>query len=660
MEIKRAKHAGFCFGVRRALEITLKAREEREGPIYTLGPLIHNPQVVERLSAQGIKVAERLEEVPGGTLIIRSHGVDPAIVQEAQTRGLEVIDATCPFVRRAQELAGELSRQGYQVVVVGDRDHPEVKGILGWAGPKAVVVGRAEEVNLLPAAEAYGVVAQTTQTLNLLQEVVRELISRAKEVRAYNTICSAVASRIESALELAREVEVMIVVGGYASANTKHLVETLRQANVPTYHVETANDLRPEWLMGVSCAGVTAGASTPDWIIEEVEKRMREIGEMSTAEQMESVGIKTFKGGEVIKGTVVEINQNEVLVDIGAKSEGVIPLRELCCCEVSSPQEVVRVGDEIEVFVVKAEDAEGRIILSKARADAIAAWKRLSEAFQQDQPVEGIVREVVKGGLIVDVGVRAFLPASLVDINYVENLSSYLGQKIRAKVIELDRGRKKVVLSRKAVLEEEAERQRRETWSKLKEGAVLKGVVRRLVPFGAFVDLGGVDGLLHVSEITWNRINSPAEVLQEGQEIEVMVTKIDPENGKISLSRRALLPDPWEKVPEKYPVGSLVEVKVVRLAPFGAFVELEPGVEGLIHISHFADWHVERPEDVLKEGDVVTARVISYEPQEKKLRLSLREAVRAEESREKERNNGKENKDDTLTLGDVFGDLLKP
>ncbi|RDV80939.1 bifunctional 4-hydroxy-3-methylbut-2-enyl diphosphate reductase/30S ribosomal protein S1 [Ammonifex thiophilus] len=653
MEVKRARNAGFCFGVRRALEITLKAREEKEGPLYTLGPLIHNPQVVEFLASKGVKLAESLEEITEGTVIIRSHGVDPAVIREAEARGLTVIDATCPYVRRAQELACELAKQGYQVVVVGDRDHPEVKGILGWAGPQAVVVGSAEEVAGLPEAPAYGVVAQTTQPINRLQEVVHALLPRAKEVRVYNTICSAVASRIESALELAREVEVMVVVGGRSSANTRHLVERLQLSGVPTYHVETAAELRPEWFMGVSRAGLTAGASTPDWIIEEVEKRMREIGEMSAAEQMEAVGVKTFRGGEIVRGTVVEINQGEVLVDIGAKTEGVIPLRELCCCEVSSPHEVVKVGDEIEVFVVKAEDAEGRIILSKARADAIAAWKKLAEAFANGTPVEGVVREVVKGGLIVDVGVRAFLPASLVDTNYVENLSAYLGQKVRAKVIELDRSRKKVVLSRKAVLEEEAERRRRETWEKLQEGAVVKGVVRRIVPFGAFIDLGGVDGLLHVSEIAWHRVNSPDEVLQEGQEIEVKVIKVDRENEKVSLSRKALLPDPWEKVPEKYPVGSLVEVKVVRLAPFGAFVELEPGVEGLIHISHFADWHVEKPEDVLKEGDVVTARVISFDPQEKRLRLSLREAVRTEEPQPKEK------KEDTVTLGDVFGDLLK-
>lgn len=643
MEVKRAAWAGFCFGVKRAIELALKARAESTGPLFTLGPLIHNPQVVKFLAGKGIQVIEDLAAAKEGTLIIRSHGVEPKVLAAAQELGLKVMDATCPFVRRAQQLAKDLTEEGYTVVVVGDKNHPEVIGIVGWTGGRARVVENPEEAARLPEYPRLGVIAQTTQPLSNFKAVVEALKSRDRiageqgqepvengrgaEVRAFETICHAVAERQQAALELARQVEVMVVVGGYKSANTQKLTRICLETGTPTYHIETADQLKPEWFAGVGVAGLTAGASTPDWIIEEVERRMNELGE-NAQEEMQAAEVKTLRGGEIVKGVVVEINPGEVLVDVGAKSEGVIPLRELSCCEITSPHEVVSVGDEIDVWVVKAEDSEGRIILSKVRADAKKAWEKLQAAYESQTPVEGTVREVVKGGLIVNLGVRAFLPASLVERGYVEDLSKYVGQQINCKIIEFDRARKKVVLSRKAVLEEEYRQQRKETLASLEEGAVVKGVVRRLTSFGAFVDIGGIDGLLHVSEISWHRVNHPGEVLNVGDEVEVKVIKVDWENERVSLSRKQVIPNPWDAVAEKYPVNSLVEAKVMRLVPFGAFVELEPGVEGLIHISHFADWHVTRPEDVLTEGEKVTVRVLSVDPAGRRIRLSLKEAVR--------------------------------
>ncbi|MGQ9511908.1 bifunctional 4-hydroxy-3-methylbut-2-enyl diphosphate reductase/30S ribosomal protein S1 [Thermodesulfitimonas sp.] len=638
MEVKRAAAAGFCFGVKRAIELALQARAENAGRIFTLGPLIHNPQVVRLLAEKGIEVVQDLAAAAAGTLVIRSHGVDPEVLAAAQELGLKVVDATCPFVKRAQELARNLTEQGYTVVVVGDREHPEVRGIVGWAGGRAQVVEGPEEAVRLPFFPRVGVIAQTTQPLDnfeavvavLRRRLVEEAEERPSELRVFSTICHATAERQQAARELAAQVDVMVVVGGYDSANTRKLAAICRESGTPTYHIETADQLKSEWFAGARVAGLTAGASTPDWIIEEVERRMKELAE-NAREEMQMADFRTLRGGEIVRGVVVAIDQNEVLVDVGGKTEGIIPLRELSCCEISSPHEVVSVGDEIDVWVVKAEDHEGRVILSKGRADAEKAWVRLQEAFTKGMPVEGVVREVVKGGVIVDLGVRAFLPASLVDRGYVEDLSKYLGQKVTCKVIELNRARKKVVLSRKAILEEEYQRKREELFNSLQEGAVVKGIVRRLTSFGAFVDIGGLDGLLHISEIAWHRVNHPAEVLKVGQEIEVKVIKIDRENEKISLSRKQVIPDPWETVAEKYPVGSLVEAKVVRLAPFGAFVELEPGVEGLVHISHFADWHVEKPEDVLNEGDRVTLRVLSVDPAGRRIRLSLRDAIRKEE-----------------------------
>jgi 4-hydroxy-3-methylbut-2-enyl diphosphate reductase len=634
MEVKRAAWAGFCFGVKRAIDLALKARAEKTGPLFTLGPLIHNPQVVKFLADQGIQVIEEVAAVKEGTLIIRSHGVEPEVLAAAQKTGLAVVDATCPFVKRAQRLARDLAAQGYTVVVVGDRNHPEVKGIVGWAGGQAQVVENPEEAAALPAFPRLGIIAQTTQPQANFEAVAEVLQQRNAEVKVFSTTCHAVAKRQEAALDLSRQVGVMVVVGGYASANTQKLTRLCLATGTPTYHIETADELKPEWFAGVKIAGLTAGASTPDWIIEEVERRMKELGEGNeTTQEMQPMEVKTLRGGEIVRGVVVEINQNEVLVDVGAKSEGVIPLRELSCCEIASPHDVVSVGDEIDVWVVKAENSEGRIILSKGRADAEKAWQELQVAFENGTPVEGTVREVVKGGLIVDLGLRAFLPASLVDRGYTEDLTKYVGEKVTCKIIELNRARKKVVLSRKAVLEEEYQQKRMETLASLTEGAVVQGVVRRLTSFGAFVDIGGIDGLLHISEISFHRVGHPSEVLRVGDTVTVKVIKIDRENEKVSLSLKQVLPDPWETAAEKYPVGSLVEAKVVRLVPFGAFVELEPGLEGLVHISHFADWHVAKPDDVLSEGDVITVKVLNVDPAEKRIRLSLREAVRERESR---------------------------
>lgn len=389
-------------------------------------------------------------------------------------------------------------------------------------------------------------------------------------------------------------------------------------------------------------------------------------GEELTQEGMkDAVDVKSVRSGEIVKGVVVQVNQDEVLVDVGAKSEGVIPLRELASFDVASPQDVVKVGDEIEVYVLKAEDNEGKLILSKEKADAEKAWEKLQEYLDSGEVIEGVVREVVKGGILVDVGVRAFLPASLVDRGYVEDLNKYLGMTIQARVIELNRPRKKVILSRKAVLEEEASRKRVELMQNIQEGDVVKGIVRRLTSFGAFVDIGGVDGLLHISEMAWHRINHPSEVVKVGDEIEVAVLRVDRENEKISLGLKQVLPNPWDNVDEKYPVGGVVAAKVVRLAPFGAFVQLEPGVEGLVHISHLADRHVAKPDEVVQEGEEVNVKVLSVDPAEKRIRLSIRE-VNREANRERENRQLKEfhknqvtDDGGNVTIGDVVGDIFE-
>lgn len=735
LQVHTAEKAGFCFGVRRAIDIAMKTAGERSRPIYSLGPLIHNPQVVAELARKGITVIDRVHaDLRPGTLIIRSHGVAPGLLQTAEDLGFKVVDATCPFVKRAQRLAHELTTDGYQVIVIGDREHPEVRGIVGWTGGAALVVENPEEAAALPVFDKVGVVAQTTQPHSDFEAVVAVLRERMGEVAVSNTICNAVAERQKAVLDLARVVEVMVVVGGAESANTRKLTGLCRETGTPTYQIETKDQLDPKWFRGVRVAGLTAGASTPDWIIEEVERRMREIEETnneeetransvteeegadretdvaatetaeaeaaeaeaaevaeteaagadeaeaeaaetddvpetasveedikSAAQELEEAEVRSLRSGEVVRGTVVQINPDEVLVDVGGKSEGVVPLRELSCCDVTSPQEILQVGDEIDVMVVRAEDNEGRIILSKNRADAVKAWDYLEQAFQEQSEVRAVIREVVKGGLLADLGVRAFLPASQVERGFVEDLNQYVGQEVSVRVIELNRSRKKVILSRKAILEEEYARKRAETLATIQEGDVVPGIVRRLTQFGAFVDIGGLDGLLHISEISWHRINHPSAALKVNDEIEVLILRVDRESEKVSLSLKQLLPNPWDNVESNYPVNDIVPAKVVRLVPFGAFVELEPGVEGLVHISHLADWHVAKPEDVISEGQEINVKVLSVDAEGKRIRLSLREAggVNASAPDVSEAGDSEEPPSGELTLGDMFGDLFE-
>jgi len=690
MKVKVAAKAGFCFGVKRAVEMARQCLHDRDGPVYTLGPLIHNDQVTGALANEGIISVNDLDEIPGpGTVIIRSHGVVPEIYDRAEQRGLELVDATCPFVRKVQQTVHDLVKQNIPVVVVGDPNHPEVQGIIGWSGGRAMVVANEGQAEKLDQYPELGVVAQTTQRQDNFDAVINVLSKCGSRVQVYNTICLATAERQREALKLAQQVDAVLVLGGKKSANTAKLAQICLTAGKPVYMVETADEIDLAFLKGLRTMGVTAGASTPGWIIEEVCRRMMDFEETNNQEVMEAqaeeqpaveaepqedmkqemedaVEVRYLKNGDIVTGVVVQINQDEVLVDVGAKSEGVVPIRELSNFSVDSPQDVVKVGDEIKVYVLKAEDKEGRVILSKEKADAEEAWARLEEDMNEGQVVTGFVREVVKGGILVDVGVRAFLPASLVDRGYVEDLSKYLNMEVSAKVIELNRARRKVILSRKAVLEDDFARNREEMLNNLEEGQVIKGVVRRLTNFGAFVDIGGVDGLLHISEMAWYRINHPSEVVQVGDELDVKVLRVDLDNEKVSLGLKQVLANPWDNIEGNYPVGSVINAKVVRLAPFGAFVQLEPGVEGLVHISHLADRHVATPDEVVQEGEEIRVKVLSVDSDEKRIRLSIREVDREKPSKpapreyqpKKQEIQMPNNDSGNVTIGDLVGDIF--
>ena len=633
-----APKAGFCFGVKRALDLAMQTARETNKSIYTLGPLIHNPQVVEDLSKKGIKVVKDLSDIPEGVIIIRSHGVGPDIIDNARDRDLQVIDATCPFVKKAQELAKELNDQGYQVVVVGDKEHPEVTGIIGWTGHTGIVVETPEQAEKLQPLKKIGIISQTTQPEENFNNIASVLQEKAEEVKAYNTICHATRDRQYAAAELARKVDVMIVIGGKNSANTQKLARLCAQTGTPTHHIETAAEFKREWLADKKSIGITAGASTPDWIIEEVKRYMEEVTNQETDKKQleDALSVKEIRKGDIVKGTVVQVGDDEVMVDVGGKSEGVIPLRELSCCDIRSPKVMFKVGDELEVAVIRVQDDEGKILLSKRKADAEKAWDTLRIAMNDRTPIEGVVTEMVKGGLLVNLGVQGFLPASLIERGYVEDLAKYVGEKLTFLVIEVRRESRKVILSRKAIFEEEYQKKRVSLWEEIEEGQVRKGIVRRLTNFGAFVDLGGVDGLLHVSEMAWYRVGHPSEILKENDEIEVFILSIDRKNEKVSLSLKKILPNPWQNIAEKYGVGQIVKGKIVRLAPFGAFVELELGIDALIHISQLSDKRIGTPSEVVKVGEEVTAKVTDVDIEKHKISLSIRELNKEKEKAESE------------------------
>jgi len=649
VQILLAKKAGFCAGVKRAFHITEEA-SRGNGEWYTLGPLVHNDEVVRYFEEKGIKPVNSIADIDSGGVIIRTHGVSPDIIREAEEKGCPTQDATCALVKRVHEVAELLRGEGYDIIIFGDIDHPEIKGILGWCCNEATVIANVNEAREFTGVKRLGIISQTTKDEKEFYSVVAALLPKAQEIRVFNTLCSATRQRQESARELCSEVDLMLVIGDQNSSNTKTLVRECQQTGVRTLQIRSALDLKSEYIAGVNKVGITAGASTPDWIIKEVLDRMTEFDDGAPQEQnqeelvqaqenaneesfarmeAEMADLATPNKGDVIKGTVIQVSDDEVMVDVGGKSEGLIPLREMSFKEVNSAKELVKIGDELEVLVLKWDD-DGTILLSKKKVDSKRAMDKLEEDFKEGRLLEGTVVGSVKGGLLVDVGVVAFLPASHVEDGYVKNLDDYIGKTYKFNVIEFNRHKKRgsqIVLSRKQLVEGERAKQKEQFWSSIEEGQVIKGRVKRIVDYGAFIDLGGFEGLLHVSEMDHVRINHPSNILNEGDEIDIYILALDREKQRVSLSRKKLMKSPWEIVIEKYNEGDIIEGKVVRIAPFGAFVEIEPGVDGLVHISQLANRRVEKPQDVVSVNQSVKVKILSIDPQEKRIGLSIKEAA---------------------------------
>ncbi len=655
MKILLAEHRGFCYGVERAVSMARQCAAQ-PGKAATLGPIIHNPQMVARLAAQGIGVVDDLAALDEGTVIIRSHGVGPAVYDQAAAQNLTVVDATCPHVKKAQTAAHDLKDNGYRVIVVGERGHPEVRSIVAWAGDDAVVVETVDEAAALPTVARLGIVAQTTFPPGRFDAIVAVLNTKAADVLVNRTICTATELRQQAAAQLAANVDVMVVVGGKGSANTTRLAQLCREAGSRVYHIETAEELDQEWFRGVAAAGITAGASTPDWVIEEVYQKMQEFDQAQEMEQE----INRIEKGSVVKGKVVRVRDDEVFVDIGYKAEGVIPLAELAYPQPAKADEAVKEGDEIEVLVLDADSSEGAIKLSKVRADNIIAWDKLAAAQNAGQPVEGKVLDAIKGGLSVAVfGVRGFVPASQADLRFVEDLKIFAGQTLSLLPIEVDKDKKRVVLSRRAILEEERRRREEEIFARLQPGEHIHGTVRRLATFGAFVDIGGIDGLIHISDLSWNRVKTASEVVNVGDEVDVIILKLDPQTKKISLSLKAVQRDPWFDIADSLKVGAIIPGKVTKTSKFGAFVEVAPGVEGLVHISELDDRRVERAEEAVSAGQEVNVKILGVDKKSKRISLSIAQAKHERERAEYSQYIQQNSSGLGVTIGDKLGHLFK-
>ncbi len=626
MPLEIAEHAGFCMGVKRAVQAAMQVARSDE-KACTLGELIHNPQVVAELAAQGVSPVHDIAEAKGYKVLIRSHGVDPETLEALKQNGCAVQDLTCPFVDKLHRIVAEGSKDGTPVILVGEKEHPEVRGTAGWAHGEVYAVNSVEEAESLPAMEKALAAAQTTFPPEKWEAIVSVLEKKIRSLDKHCTICSATETRQREAKELASRADAMIVIGGRNSANTKKLYAACKERCPRTILVERASEIPAGFAnINIDIIGITAGASTPDGSLKEVVTHMTDTESMDFGALLAAEEQTKLRPGQQITGKVLTVSDDDVCVSIpGYKADGRIKRADLM-------QADVKVGDEIEAEVIKINDGEGDVVLSQRNIANRKAWDALMAKYDAGElVVEGVGKEAVKGGLIADVGgVRAFVPASQLSQRYVEKIGDFVGKDMKLKIIEVDKQKKRIVASRKAVVVEEAAAKKKEAWDKLEEGIVIHGIVRRLTDFGAFVDVGGVDGLIHITDLSWGRIKHPSEVVQPNQEVDVKILSLDRDRDRIQLGYKQLQARPWDNAQEKYPEGSIVEGKVVRITDFGAFVELEPGLDGLVHISQCALNRVAKVEDAVQVGQTVRVKVLSVDPEKKRISLSIRQVLEEE------------------------------
>lgn len=630
-KILLADKAGFCFGVKRAVETALKYRESSKKAIYTLGPLIHNNDVVEFLKSKDIYPVE-IDELDnlneGDVIIIRSHGVSSKIIDLLNSKNLVVADATCPHVSHIHRKVKEYYELGYGIVIVGDSFHPEVIGINGWCDDTAIVSKDGSNIKSLPKKVC--IVSQTTEKQENWDKTLSLIKGICEEVVAFNTICNATQVRQKAADDLSGKVDAMIVIGGHHSSNTAKLYEICKKNCSNTIHVENAGQIPEEIVNNCENIGVTAGASTPDWIIKEAITKMSENKELEFNEQLVYMDQNDVQiaVGDKVKGQIISLNEKAAFVNIGYKADAIIPIQEATRDENAKIEDLFKVGEEVEAKVISIRNDDGYVVLSKTEIEREEAYDEIKKAFENNETLKILIKESVNGGIIGRYkGVRVFIPASHIELFHVDNLEEYIGKTLEVNIIEykLQRRGSKIVASRRNLLTKEKAEKEASAWSALEKGQIVEGNVKRLTNFGAFVEVNGLDGLLHVSEMSWGRVEKPQDVLKIDDKINVYILDIDKEKKKLSLSMKKLIANPWEAIEEKYPIGNIVLGKVVRFADFGAFIELEPGVDGLVHISEISYKRINKPGDVLKIGEQVKAKIINVNKEDKKISLSIKE-----------------------------------
>ena len=635
MQIILAKTAGFCFGVDRAVEMVNES-VRRGNKTATLGPIIHNRHVVERFLKQGVRELDSPEQAePGETVIIRAHGVPKQVQQALCARGVPVLDATCPFVKKIHTIVKNETQKGRKIIIFGSPAHPEVEAIASFCREPLIVQSPEELENWLREAPErrnlpISMVSQTTSSQKMWKSCAEIAKKVCTNCEIFDTICRATEMRQEEAAFLSKSCDAMVVVGDARSSNTGRLAMICKENCPKVVLVDHADELDMTFFHGAATVGITAGASTPPWIIKEVNNKMSEELKVETAQEenfaeLLEQSLKTLNNGDKVTGTVMAVGSTEVEVDLGTKHTAYIPLEDFSGDPNVKPEEAVKVGDQIEAIVVHVNDGEGVVRLSKKRLEAGKAWEEIEAAAENKDIVEGVVTEENKGGIVVNVkGIRVFVPASQSGVAKGGDLGELLKKNVQLRITEVNRARRRVVGSIRSVASEQRKAAQEKIWSEIEVGKQYHGTVKSLTSYGAFVDIGGVDGMVHVSELSWNRIKNPAEVVKVGDEIDVYVIALDPEKKKISLGYKTEATNPWTIFNNEYKVGDVVTVKIVKLMTFGAFAEIIPGVDGLIHISQIADRRIGKPEDVLSEGQEVDAKIIDIDQEHKRISLSIR------------------------------------
>ena len=653
-EITLAKTAGFCFGVNRAVDIVWKIVNNNE-KVCTLGPIIHNAQMVGELTEKGVRIVNSPDEVElGETVVIRSHGVGQNVYDQIKNAGLKCVDATCPFVAKIHRTVRDRSQLGDIILIVGDKNHPEVVGIQNHCLGENHTVKSPEEIEELAIKFPYlknkpiSVVAQTTFDINLWEKCSKMIKKVYTNPNFFGTICNATTDRQKEASKLAQCSDFMVVIGDKNSSNTCKLYNICKSLCENTVLAQTKDDILPQMVLNAHKIGVTAGASAPARIIKEVLDNMTDIlnnssetnvenAESNFAEMLEE-NLKSLNTDGRVQGVVERITPNEVFVDVGRKQAGVVKFDELTNDPNAKIEDLVKVGDTLDLLIMRTNDQEGVIMLSKKRIDALKGWDTIVEASESNEVLTGTVTDVIKGGVLVaSNGMKIFVPASQATLTRSESLDGLLKKEVSFRIIDVDAKRKRAVGSIKSVLKEESDKIKEEFWKNCEVGKVYTGVVKSLTSYGAFVDIGGVDGMIHISELSWSRIKHPSEVVNVGDTVEVYVKDIDTEKGNISLGYKKSEDNPWEILKRDYPVGTVVEAQVVGMVSFGAFARILPGIDGLIHISQIADRRIEKPQDELTVGQVVQAKITAVDLEKKRVSLSMRallEDAKAEQATE--------------------------